>query len=153
MHVLQNYTWKTPEQTATAAALRSAGVDLVIGCGAHRMQEVEFDGKQWTFYGLGNFVFNAGGRYSTFDAPPYSLVLVVDFAIDHDRIAPAFRVYPILSDNTITNYQPRFVNDTEFGTVNDLLRTWSQWNALHSSVVKSGRANIGRYLDFFASNH
>ena len=61
MHVLQNYTWKTPEQTATAAALRSAGVDLVIGCGAHRMQEVEFDGKQWTFYGLGNFVFNAAG--------------------------------------------------------------------------------------------
>ena len=114
MHVLQNYTWKTPEETTTAAALRNAGVDLVIGCGAHQMQEVEFDGKQWTLFGLGNFIFNAAGRYATFRAPPYSIPLVIDFSIDHGHVTPAFRIYPILSDNTITRYQPRFVDDAEF---------------------------------------
>jgi cyanophycin synthetase len=70
MHVLQNYSWKSPFQVATAKALRIAGVDLVIGSGAHMMQEVENGGNQWIFYGLGNFVFNAAGRTSTFSVPP-----------------------------------------------------------------------------------
>jgi len=152
MHVLQNYTWKTPEQTATATALRNAGVNLVIGCGAHRMQEVEYDGKQWTFYGIGNFIFNAGGRYATFDAPPYSLPLVIDFSIDHGRITTEFRVYPILSDNTITNYQPRFVNDGEFNTVYDLLREKSHWDAGAGGGVKRGNDDIASYIEFFSSN-
>ncbi len=91
---------------------------------------------------LGNFVFNASGLYSTFHAPPYRLVLVVDFSIDHGRITPAFRVYRILSDNTITNYQPRFVNDSEFDSVNDLLRTRSRRSAATSGDVKAGENNV-----------
>ena len=152
MHVLQNYTWKTPEQTAMAAALRNAGVDLVIGCGAHRMQEVEYDGKQWTFYGLGNFIFNAGGRYSTFHAPPYSLPLVIDFSIDHGRLTAAFRIYPILSDNTITNYQPGFVNDSELNTIYDLLEERSHWDATAGGGVKRGEDDIAPYIELSSSH-
>ncbi len=151
MHVLQNYTWKTPEQTAMAAALRNAGVDLVIGCGAHRMQEVEYDDKQWTFYGLGNFIFNAGGRYSTFHAPPYSLPLVIDFSLDHGRLITAFRDYPILSDNTITNYQPRFVNDSELNTIYDLLKKQSRWGAAADDQIKRGEDSIASYIGFSSS--
>jgi poly-gamma-glutamate capsule biosynthesis protein CapA/YwtB (metallophosphatase superfamily) len=37
-------------------------VDLVVGAGAHMMQEVEHDGRGWVFHSLGNFLFNARGR-------------------------------------------------------------------------------------------
>ena len=110
------------------------------------MQEVEYDGKQWTFYGLGNFIFNAAGRYSTFHAPPYSLPLVIDFSIDHGRITPAFRIYPIVSDNAITSYQPRFVNDAQFSEVYDLLKAQSHWDA--GIEVKRERDSIAFYLRF-----
>ena len=46
MHTLENYKWKTSTQVATAHALRNAGADLVLGSGAHMMQEAEYDGKQ-----------------------------------------------------------------------------------------------------------
>jgi poly-gamma-glutamate capsule biosynthesis protein CapA/YwtB (metallophosphatase superfamily) len=62
MHGLENYEWKTPNQVATARALKNAGVNLVVDSGAHMIQEREYDGDQWTFYGIGNFLFNALGR-------------------------------------------------------------------------------------------
>ena len=64
-----------------ARALRDAGVDLVVGHGAHMLQEVEHDGRGWIFYSIGNFLFNARGRYAANQAPPFSLPLVVDFSM------------------------------------------------------------------------
>jgi poly-gamma-glutamate capsule biosynthesis protein CapA/YwtB (metallophosphatase superfamily) len=148
MHTLENYKWKSPEQAATAHALKDAGVDLVVGSGAHMMQEVEYDGDQWIFYGVGNFLFNAGGRYAGNHAPPYSLPLVVDFSMEDDRLQTNLRVYPIVSDNKLTNYQPRFVTETELRVVDALLADKSRWNEADRAAVKSGRDGIGRYLEF-----
>lgn len=148
MHVLQNYSWKTPYQVATANALRSAGADFVIGSGAHMMQEVENDGNQWTFYGLGNFVFNAGGRYSDFHAPPYSSPLVVNFSIDKGVLHESFRIYPIVSDNRITNYQPRFLSEEELSAVDGLLSEKSHWDTEARAAVKRGKDDIGWYIEF-----
>jgi hypothetical protein len=148
MHTLENYKWKSPEQVATARALKDAGVDLVVGSGAHMMQEVEYDGDQWIFYGIGNFLFNAGGRYAANHAPPYSLPLVVDFSMVNDHLQTHLRVYPIVSDNKLTNYQPRFVTDTELRAVNEILAGRSRWNEADRAAVKSGRDGIGCYLEF-----
>ncbi len=123
MHTLQNYSWRSPAQVATARVLRNAGVDIVIGSGAHMMQEVENTGNDWTFYGIGNFIFNAGGRYAENHAPPVSLPLVLDFWIDNGRLQTIVRAYPIMSDNKITHYQPRLLTEEELGAANVLLPT------------------------------
>ncbi len=143
-----NYEWKNSEQTSTAHALRDAGVDLIVGHGAHMMQEVENDGRGWIFYSIGNFLFNARGRYAAHQAPPYSLPLVVDFAINDGRLRTTLRGYPIVSDNQLTGYQPRFVTDAELSKIESLLAEKSGWNASARKAVKRGADECGPYLEF-----
>jgi poly(3-hydroxybutyrate) depolymerase len=143
-----NYVWKSAEQAAMARALREAGVDLVVGAHAHMMQEVEHDGRGWIFYGIGNLLFNAKGRYAAHHAPPFSLPLVVDFTMKDGRVETALRVYPIVSDNQLTGYQPRFVTETELSAVDALLAEKGAWDAATRAAVKRGRDDIGPWLEF-----
>jgi hypothetical protein len=147
-HWGENYRWKNAAQTAMAHALRAAGVDLVIGAHAHAMQEVEWDGRGWIFYGLGNFLFNAPGRYAANEAAPFSLPLVVDFSIKDGHLQTGLRAYPIVSDNQLTAYQPRLVTGPELAAVEALLATESRWDGPTHSAVKRGTDKIGRYLEF-----
>jgi poly(3-hydroxybutyrate) depolymerase len=143
-----NYLWKNDEQTATAKALREAGVDLLIGHGAHLMQEVEHDGRGWIFYSIGNLLFHAKGRYALNHAPPYSLPLVVDFSMKDDRLQTALRVYPIVSDNQLTGYQPRFVTKAELSSIEALLANKSGWDTAVRAAVKHDADDVGPYLEF-----
>jgi len=147
-HREDNYHWKDATQTAMLRALRAVGVDLVVCAGAHMMQEVEYDGHGWVFYGIGNLLFNAVGRYAAFHAPPFSLPLVVDFSVKQGRLKTGLRVYPILSDNQITSYQPRFVTEPEFSAIDALLAEASGWDKPTGAAVKRGKDEIGRYLEF-----
>ncbi len=148
VHWGDNYTWKSAEQTKTAQALRAAGVDLLIGHGAHTMQEIERDERGWIFYSLGNFMFNARGRYTAHKAQPYSLPLVVDFSMQDGRLHTELRVYPILSDNQVTGYQPRFVTSQELGEIHTLLGEKSGWDEAARAAVKQGSDDIGSFLEF-----
>jgi UDP-N-acetylmuramoyl-tripeptide--D-alanyl-D-alanine ligase/cyanophycin synthetase/poly-gamma-glutamate synthesis protein (capsule biosynthesis protein) len=143
-----NYEWKKSAQTATARALRDAGVDLVVGHGAHMLQEVEHDDRGWIFYSIGNFLFNARGRYTAHKAPPYSLPLVVDLSMAGDRPQTRIRAYPIVSDNQVTGYQPRFVTEAELSTIDSLLAEKSGWDAATRAAVKPGKDECGPYLEF-----
>jgi hypothetical protein len=143
-----NYSWKNDAQTATARALREAGVDLVIGHGAHTMQEVEHDGRGWIFYSIGNFLFNARGRYAAYSTSPYSLPLVAELTPREGRWQLSLRGYPILSDNQVTGYQPRFVTEKELVDIETLLAEKSGWNATVRAAVKRGTDDIGSYLEF-----
>jgi cyanophycin synthetase len=147
MHTMANYRWKTPIQAANAQMLRRAGVDLVVGAGAHMMQEIEHDGGQWIFFGIGNLVFNAAGRYAANKVPPFSLPLVVDFSLTHDHLHTSLRVYPIVSDNTLTDYRPRSVTDAEAGVVDALLAKKGNWNAVTRAAAKRGKDDIGNYIE------
>ena len=148
VHREDNYHWKDQNQEAMLHALRAAGVDLVVCAGAHMMQEVEYDGQGWIFYGIGNFLFNAIGRYASFHAPPFSLPLVVDFSMKEGRLQTGLRVYPIVSDNQITGYQPRFVTETELSAIDALLAEKSGWDKPARASVKRGMDEVGRYLEF-----
>ncbi|MBW1790376.1 MAG: CapA family protein, partial [Deltaproteobacteria bacterium] len=55
-HWGNNYEWKTARQTLLGRAMIEAGADLVIGHGAHGMQEIERYRGKWILYNLGNFV-------------------------------------------------------------------------------------------------
>ena len=114
------------------------------------MQEVEYDGRGWIFYGIGNFLFNAQGRYAAYHAPPFSLPLVVDFSMKAGRLRTGFRVYPTVSDNQITHYQPRFVTETELSAIDALLAEKSGWDAPARAAVKRGHDEVGYYLEFLA---
>ncbi len=120
-HWGRNYSWKTEKQTKLAHALVNSGANLVIGHGAHKLQEIEHYKNRWIIYGLGNFVFNSPGRYRKMKAAPFSLAARLDMVEQKGEITFTLKLYPILSDNLITNYQPRFVTEKEIKRVHKLL--------------------------------
>lgn len=148
VHWGDNYRWKSAEQTEQAHALREAGVDLIIGHGSHAMQEVERDGRGWIFYSLGNFLFNSRGRFALNKTPPYGLPLVVDFSVQNGLLQTGLRVYPIVSDNMVTGYQPRFVSGQELAEIDALLAEKSGWHGAVRDAVRRGADDIGSYLEF-----
>jgi len=101
-----NYMWKTEEQTTLGHEMINTGADIVIGHGAHALQEIEFYHGKWIIYSLGNFVFNSPGRYKTKNYINVSLIARLRFC-DPDKRTITIKLYPILSDNSLTNYQPR----------------------------------------------
>ena len=117
-----NYQWATPLQRRLGARLLGAGADLVLGHGAHCLQEIERQAGRWIIYSLGNFMFASPGRYNRFRAPPYSLAARLRLVADADgrtRII-GLRLYPIVSDNRRTDYRPRPVTQDEAAEVRRL---------------------------------
>jgi len=86
-----------------------AGADLILGHGAHMMQEIEQYKGKWIVYSLGNFVFNSKGRYKSMKADPFSLIASLE--------GRNLKLYPIFTDNTITGFQNRFVTEEEFNKI------------------------------------
>jgi hypothetical protein len=105
-----NYTLASENQKETAHALIDAGADLIIGHGAHMVQEVEKYNGKWIVYSIGNFVFNSPGRYQNYEVDPYSYI--ARLLIDESGMN--LYLYPIFTDNKVTNYQSRFVTGSEF---------------------------------------
>jgi hypothetical protein len=110
-HWGQNYKWRNAEQTATAHGAIDAGVDLVLGHGAHMMGEIEQYKDHWIAYSIGNFVFNSAGRFAKNGVDPFGLPAVLEVAASG---ALSLELHPIVSDNALTQYQPRPVNAEEF---------------------------------------
>jgi hypothetical protein len=144
-HWGKNYWWKIRRQRAMATAMIDAGADLILGHGAHVIQEVESYRGRWIVYSLGNLHFNSPGRYQLFAKDPYSFVA----ALDIDPRAPSLclLLYPIVSDNLITDYQPRPVGGGEFDTVERLLLRQA---ALPRELRRHMRRGQDRYGRFFA---
>lgn len=124
-HWFENYVWKTEDQSELAHAMIDAGADMVAGHGTHMFQEVELYKNKWIVYSLGNLAFNAPGRYKKKETHPYSFLAMLEILENKNIQLINLRLYPILSDNLITNYQPRFVTETEIQTVHDLLNSHS----------------------------
>ena len=74
--------------------------------------------------------------------------LIIDFYLDHGRFPTIFHIYPILTDNTITNYQPRFASDSELKTIYDVLKEQSHWGTAESEGVKRGKDDTAPYIGF-----
>jgi len=142
-HWGQNYKWKTAEQTTTAHACVDAGVDLVIGHGAHMLQEIERYRNKWIVYSIGNFMFNSAGRYAANQVDPFSLPAVLNVRQAGDRLALSLELSPIVSDNRITRYQPRPTTPEEFARAREVLAAHSpgsaSWGPLVSAGVDDGR--------------
>ena len=109
-HWGNNYVWKNDQQTEIARALIDAGADLILGHGAHKVQEIkQYQGK-WIVYSLGNFLFNTLGGYKRLNAEPYSMVAMLTLTKENHGFAIDLNLYPIFSDNRITDFQPYFLS-------------------------------------------
>jgi len=117
-----NYGWINQEMNALNDDFLARGADLVIGHGAHRLQEMQATAKGTTVFSLGNFVFNSPGRYRKYGAPPFSLVARLDVARRAGGCAARLRLYPIVSDNRETAFRPRPVDEAEAIAVAAALR-------------------------------
>ena len=116
-HWLRDYQWRSDFQARTAQQLTAAGADLVLGHGSHMLQEIEKIEGRWVIHGLGNFIFNSPGRYQALGVPPYSLMARLTISSTQMLL----RLYPIVTDNRRTGYQPRPVTATELAEVWELL--------------------------------
>ena len=113
-HWGDNYAWRDASQVSLGHLLVQCGADLIIGHGAHRIQEFEKVDDKWIIFGIGNFMFNSPGRYQASQSPPYSYAASLNIKVIDNNFDVSLNLYPILSDNKVTNYQPRFLNEAEF---------------------------------------
>lgn len=99
-----------PKQREYAHSLVSAGADLIVGHGAHMIQEIEKIGSSVVAYSIGNGVFNSDGEYNRRFVAPYSLIAQILMT----EKGMELRLYPIYSNNLKTFWQPRFLKEKEF---------------------------------------
>ena len=132
-HWGDNYTEATTEQKELAHQLIDAGADLILGHGAHVMQEVEIYNDKWIVYSIGNFMFNSPGRYERYDVDPYSLMARILILGQRKYL----QLYPIFTDNLVTNYQSRFVDETEFDEI---------YEDIFQEGMKAGKNSYGYYI-------
>ncbi len=116
-----NYRWSDEGTRQLSKELVSAGADLIIGHGSHMLGECFAGHDGIRILSLGNFVFNSPGRYEKHGAPPFSLVAKLPLPTRFDRSDIQVHLYPIVSDNRLTEFRPRTVTHLECEKVYELL--------------------------------
>jgi len=143
-HWGENYSWKSEKQTEIGHKLIDFGADLILGHGAHKIQEVEYYNGKWIVYSLGNFMFNSPGRYGDYNDSPYSFIAVISLIENNKEISKNLKLYPIFSDNKITNYQPRFLLEEEFDLMTAKL--FEEENRLSNELINFGQDDFGYFI-------
>ena len=116
-HWGNNYSWRSRKQQEIAHKLIETGADIILGHGAHMMQEIECYKGKWIVYSLGNFMFNSQGRYGKYNVDPISLIAQLEFTGSENEENIQLKLYPIITDNRITRYQGYFVDNSTFKKV------------------------------------
>ncbi|MFC1938357.1 CapA family protein [Chloroflexota bacterium] len=147
-HWGSNYKWKNFHQTSNAHRIINYGANLVIGHGAHGIQEIEKHKGNWILYSIGNFVFLSEGRFENLRYPPYSCAAQLIFADNNSKIEKWMRLYPIISDNLKTNYQPRPLTDDESADFISILLNKSPLTSQEARSIMMGKDECGIYLQF-----
>ncbi|ENW03281.1 CapA family protein [Acinetobacter beijerinckii] len=99
------------EQEKLAHVFTQMGVDLVIGHGAHTIQPIKFLNNNPVIFGVGNAVFNSNGEFKKYHALPYGIIARLNL---EEGIV---KLYPILTDNLKTFWQPYPVDAMQFDQV------------------------------------
>lgn len=132
-----NYKLASTKQRRLAEKLIQSGADLIVGHGAHMLQELEENQHKWVCYSIGNFMFNSKGRYEKLNAPPYSAIakLVIK---NNDTVDIELQLYPIFTNNRINDFQVRLTTEHEYKEVTNL----PYMKALERSVFKDGHLSL-----------
>jgi poly-gamma-glutamate synthesis protein (capsule biosynthesis protein) len=111
VHWGRTYRPVTPLQERLAAALRDAGIDLVIGHHPHIPQRIELRDGCPVLYSLGNGPFGAKGRFAKKGHAAYGLVATVE--TDGHTGIDALELGLIRVDNRVLDYRPEPADDAE----------------------------------------
>ena len=90
-----------------------AGADLVLGHGTHNLQTWLRQCGRTSVFSLGNFVFNSPGRYAALKASPFSAIARLTLRPCAGKWEDILKLYPIVSDNRLTRFRPRPVDEAE----------------------------------------
>jgi len=126
----------TKEQGKLADILTQAGADLVIGHGAHTIQQIKVINQKPVVFGIGNAVFNSNGEYTEYNALPYGGIARLD--LSKDRL----RLYPIYTDNLKTFWQPYPVNEDDFSEASSYMTS-----LLTQENYYTAQDNLGFYVE------
>lgn len=148
-HWGENYSWKSQAQTEWARYFIDAGADMIVGHGAHMLQEIETYKGKWIIYSLGNFIFHSPGRYQKENAWPYSAlaVLIVSAKQEDQGHGALLRLYPVVSDNLMTGYQTRPVTPNEFNEILAILKKKCVGLSMSAADLVPGKNELGFYLE------
>ena len=124
----------------TCSKIIGYGANYIIGHGPHILNELEVSQSGTIAYSIGNFVFNSKGRYKKLEVLPYSAIAKLCFEENEYDWNIDLRFYPIVTDNKITNFQSRSINENEY---ENLLRVLSEKSAAISDNLKL-RLNTGK---------
>jgi hypothetical protein len=141
-HWGKNYFWKTGKQTETAHKVIDAGADLILGTGAHMVQELEYYNNKWIIYCIGNSVFNAPGRFKFYDVNPYSFIAQLEIKAGSKQL----KLYPIFTDNLESNYQVRYLDDDELTDCYSVLKNKSADVKMFNEQITISENNISKYF-------
>ena len=147
-HWGKNYMWKSGKQSRLAHEIIDAGADLIIGHGSHMMQEIEKYNGHWILYSIGNFMYNSPGWYQKFNVDPFSLAARLLLQESDGNLVKTMKLYPIFSNNRITNFQVRFLTKDEFEKAHKLLLEKSSEPRELEKDIKTGKDDIGRFMEF-----
>tara|TARA_R110001592_G_scaffold135108_1_gene351035 strand:- start:3892 stop:7212 length:3321 start_codon:yes stop_codon:yes gene_type:complete len=106
-HWGKNYHWATSSQRDWAERYINAGADIIVGHGAHMLQEIETIRGRPVIYSLGNFIFNSNGEYRKRGVPSFSLLFQLKANQYDDQIKLTFDLKPIFCANHECGFQPR----------------------------------------------
>ena len=149
-HWGENYFWKSEKQTEIGHKLIDSGADLILGHGSHKIQEIEYYNEKWIVYSLGNFMFNSPGRFDDYEDSPHSFIVVFSIIEKDTESFKKLKLYPIFSDNKITNYQPRFLSQEEFEFTTSILL--ERENLVSDDLLNFGTDDFGHYIELTISN-
>lgn len=147
LHWGNNYAWRSDFQAELADSLIEGGADLIIGHGAHMIQEIERRRNRWVVFSIGNFVFNSPGRYEKHNAPPFSFIADLRAENANNCLHLALRLFPIVTDNTLTDYQPRFVTSDEFQLLLSILKNRPCSPIDEKGEIRTGTEDGKPYLE------
>ncbi|MBA3978851.1 MAG: CapA family protein [Nitrosopumilus sp.] len=162
----RNYGMKTDKQTEVGHQLVNAGADIVIGSGPHNFQQIDEYKGRLILYSIANFLYNSLGNYDNYNASPFSLAVRLVFQLndrgcltnkpeqdnaDNDISLPevkkTIKIYPIMTDNIITKWQARLLEEQEFKIAQDLLMHKNSFLKSSKRYPKAGIDKIGRYME------
>lgn len=145
-HWGNNYEWASVKQKEFASKALELGTDLIIGHGAHMMQEIGLIDQKISIFSLGNFVFNTPGRYNQNEVKPFSQLLFLSFFEEEDTLRIEARLYPTFCNNRKSNYQPRPLSEKEFNE--EYFPVLENFTPTLRSFAKLDRDELGYFLRF-----
>lgn len=146
-----NYKWRTRGQYRLAHRFLNKDYDLVLGHGGHALQEVHRKQQRWVVYGLGNGMFNSGGRWQQYEEEtgilPFSFWAMLEIHRDADQRWLSLKLYPVYSNNRATDFRPGPIFSEDFDRMVQTLseKPTRPWRFINWAQT-TGSDDLGNFL-------